>query len=408
MCVPVPQGVSAEHAAFSTVGAIAMHGVRRARPSWANRLRDRPGPRRPARGPLLVAAGVRVVGLDVVGTAAGGPSRPARWPAPPDGEGIDRRAGPRRTDRRPRRRPVFLAAGGASNGPVETAPSWPATGPGSSTSARSSWTCRGTPTTTRSSTSASRGPTAPAATTTGTSSKASTTRRATSAGPSGGTSSASSTCWRAGVAVGTLVAGIPVDRRPTVYAGGAQENCRGSVPLRVPSPRAQSEPADGPGSGGPDDRHAEPTRTHGRAQLPVGFIGAGDTRRRCCCRSSRGSNVALAHVVTNAVTVGRQRPAAVRVRHRVHQRGRRARRRVARRGLRRHPPPHPRDSCAERRDGQGRFVEKPLALDQRGARPHRRRRATRPATTGSWWDSTGGSPRCSRSWRRSSARPAAR
>src|ERR1700751_6050647 len=30
MCVPVPQGVSAEHAAFATVGAIAMQGVRRA------------------------------------------------------------------------------------------------------------------------------------------------------------------------------------------------------------------------------------------------------------------------------------------------------------------------------------------------------------------------------------------
>jgi predicted dehydrogenase/threonine dehydrogenase-like Zn-dependent dehydrogenase len=30
LCVPVPQGVAPEHAAFSTVGAIAMHGVRRA------------------------------------------------------------------------------------------------------------------------------------------------------------------------------------------------------------------------------------------------------------------------------------------------------------------------------------------------------------------------------------------
>src|SRR5262249_56508390 len=30
LCAAVPKGVSPEHAAFSTVGAIAMHGVRRA------------------------------------------------------------------------------------------------------------------------------------------------------------------------------------------------------------------------------------------------------------------------------------------------------------------------------------------------------------------------------------------
>ena len=40
-------------------------------------------------------------------------------------------------------------------------PSWPGTAPGSSTSARPSWTCRGTPTTTRNSTSGSPGPTGP-------------------------------------------------------------------------------------------------------------------------------------------------------------------------------------------------------------------------------------------------------
>ena len=32
LCVPVPRGVSPEHAAFATVGAIAMQGVRRAEP----------------------------------------------------------------------------------------------------------------------------------------------------------------------------------------------------------------------------------------------------------------------------------------------------------------------------------------------------------------------------------------
>src|ERR1700749_4732649 len=65
MCVPVPRGVQPEHAAFSTVGAIAMHGVRRAEPQLGEppsviglglvgQLVVR----------LLVAAGVRVVGLD--------------------------------------------------------------------------------------------------------------------------------------------------------------------------------------------------------------------------------------------------------------------------------------------------------------------------------------------------------
>ncbi len=51
LCVPVPEGVAAEHAAFATVGAIAMQGVRRAEAAaWRHRLRDRPRPGRPARG----------------------------------------------------------------------------------------------------------------------------------------------------------------------------------------------------------------------------------------------------------------------------------------------------------------------------------------------------------------------
>src|SRR5262249_45394957 len=67
LCVPVPGGVSPEHAAFSTVGAIAMHGVRRAEVQLGDtacviglglvgQLVVR----------LLVASGVRVVGLEVV------------------------------------------------------------------------------------------------------------------------------------------------------------------------------------------------------------------------------------------------------------------------------------------------------------------------------------------------------
>src|SRR6202161_3756777 len=63
LCVPVPGGVDPRHAAFATVGAIAMHGVRRAEPQLGDtacvvglglvgQLVVR----------LLIAAGVRVVG----------------------------------------------------------------------------------------------------------------------------------------------------------------------------------------------------------------------------------------------------------------------------------------------------------------------------------------------------------
>ena len=67
LCAAVPKGVAPEHAAFSTVGAIAMHGVRRAEVQLGDtacviglglvgQLVVR----------LLIASGVRVVGLDVV------------------------------------------------------------------------------------------------------------------------------------------------------------------------------------------------------------------------------------------------------------------------------------------------------------------------------------------------------
>src|SRR5579863_8537193 len=67
LCAAVPEGVSAEHAAFSTVGSIAMHGVRRAEVQLGEtacviglglvgQLVVR----------LLIAAGVQVVGIDPV------------------------------------------------------------------------------------------------------------------------------------------------------------------------------------------------------------------------------------------------------------------------------------------------------------------------------------------------------
>jgi predicted dehydrogenase/threonine dehydrogenase-like Zn-dependent dehydrogenase len=124
LCAAVPRGVAPEHAAFSTVGAIAMQGVRRAEPQLGEtslviglgligQLVVR----------LLVAAGIRVVGLDIIedrcrlAEQAG-----AVLCAAPDEEGLaavaaslDEITSGRGADH------VFLAAGGSSNAPVETA-----------------------------------------------------------------------------------------------------------------------------------------------------------------------------------------------------------------------------------------------------------------------------------------------
>jgi predicted dehydrogenase/threonine dehydrogenase-like Zn-dependent dehydrogenase len=124
LCAAVPRGVAPEHAAFSTVGAIAMQGVRRAEPQLGEtslviglgligQLVVR----------LLVAAGIRVVGLDMIedrcrlAEQAG-----AVLCAAPDDEGLasivtslDELTSGRGADH------VFLAVGGSSNGPVETA-----------------------------------------------------------------------------------------------------------------------------------------------------------------------------------------------------------------------------------------------------------------------------------------------
>jgi predicted dehydrogenase/threonine dehydrogenase-like Zn-dependent dehydrogenase len=124
LCVPVPDGVAPEYAAFATVGAIAMQGVRRAEVQLGEtacviglglvgQLTVR----------LLMAAGVRVVGLDVIEdrcrlaekagallcaapTEEGVAAVQQKLAEITDGRGADH---------------VLLAAGGSSNGPVETA-----------------------------------------------------------------------------------------------------------------------------------------------------------------------------------------------------------------------------------------------------------------------------------------------
>src|SRR5690349_13337110 len=124
LCVPVPRGVAPEHAAFSTVGAIAMHGVRRAEVQLGDtacviglglvgQLVVR----------LLIASGVRVVGLDVVEDRCRQAEQAgAQRCAAPTDEGLAileqalaEISGGRGADH------LFLAAGGSSNGPVEAA-----------------------------------------------------------------------------------------------------------------------------------------------------------------------------------------------------------------------------------------------------------------------------------------------
>jgi predicted dehydrogenase/threonine dehydrogenase-like Zn-dependent dehydrogenase len=124
LCVPVPRGVLPEHAAFAAVGAIAMHGVRRAEAQLGDtacviglglvgQLVVR----------LLIASGVRVVGLDVIedrcrlAEKAG-----AMICAAPTDQGLEavQHALAEATDGRGADH-VLLAAGGSSNGPVEAA-----------------------------------------------------------------------------------------------------------------------------------------------------------------------------------------------------------------------------------------------------------------------------------------------
>lgn len=124
LCVKVPPEVSPEHAAFATVGAIAMQGVRRGEVQLGElacviglgligQLVVR----------LLTAAGVRVVGVDTVAERCrAAESAGALACDSPDAEGVARieqvvsqATGGLGADH------VFLAAGGASNGPVELA-----------------------------------------------------------------------------------------------------------------------------------------------------------------------------------------------------------------------------------------------------------------------------------------------
>jgi predicted dehydrogenase/threonine dehydrogenase-like Zn-dependent dehydrogenase len=124
LCVAVPGTVDPRLAAFATVGAIAMHGVRRSEPQ----LGDSAcviglGLVGQLAVQLLVAAGVRVVGLDVVPDRCRLAEKAGAVACDgPDASGLDRiervladLTGGLGADH------VLLVAGGASNGPVEAA-----------------------------------------------------------------------------------------------------------------------------------------------------------------------------------------------------------------------------------------------------------------------------------------------
>jgi predicted dehydrogenase/threonine dehydrogenase-like Zn-dependent dehydrogenase len=122
LCAAVPPGVLPEHAAFSTVASIAMHGVRRGEVQLGEaaaviglglvgQLVVR----------LLTAAGVQVVGIDPVADRCRLAEKAgAAVCGPPDGMDVVLAELARITSGRGADH-VFLAAGGPTNGPVEAA-----------------------------------------------------------------------------------------------------------------------------------------------------------------------------------------------------------------------------------------------------------------------------------------------
>lgn len=124
LCVPVPDGVDPRHVAFATVGAVAMHGIRRSEPQ----LGDSAcviglGLVGQIVVQLLVASGVRVVGIDerpdrcrlaeeAGAVACDGPHAEGLQRIESVLDDLTRGLG---ADH------VLLVAGGASNGPIQAA-----------------------------------------------------------------------------------------------------------------------------------------------------------------------------------------------------------------------------------------------------------------------------------------------
>ena len=346
---------------------------------------------------LLVAAGVRVVGLDTVGGALPRwPRRPARCSArrPTPLALAHRRAG--RCTASPGASGadhVFLAAGGGYQRARSSWPrGWRATGPASSTSARPGSTCRGTPTTRRSSTSASPVPTDPGATTTATSWTGSTTRPATCAGPSAATSIASSTCSPT-AASPSASAGVGRPSRsptqPRSTSSCAPERCRASASCsstrrrRRRSPRPTQPPGARP--------EATTSGSAGARGAAAGGHGARRLRRRRQLRHLDAAAPPRPRTRRRRCAAGRD-----------HRRCRRSTRSASsassdahhgrrdvlddpidRRRVRRDPPPLPcgASCCRALESGKAVFVEKPLALASEQLERGRRDSRSAPATT---------------------------
>ena len=383
LCAVVPKGVLPEHAAFSTVGAIAMHGVRRAEVQLGDtacviglglvgQLVVR----------LLVASGVRVTGLDVLEERCRAAEQAgAALCAPPTDEGIDavqqalgEISGGRGADH------LFLAAGGSSNGPVEAAARLARDRAHvvdiGKTRLDLPWNAYYD--------------------------KELDVRFSRSYGPGryddryeldGIDYPAGYVRWterrnlecfldliaRKEIEVETLISGrFPLDQASTVYAGMASGSVNAvGVLLEYPAP------ADGGPPAGDQPGRLEPGTGHPQRQ----FGAAGDRfhRRRqlrlldaAAEPGQAGQRLPVARR-DHAVPVRGQRPAPVRVQDRVHDRGRGTGRRIAGRHLRRDPASHARGPGLPRAgDGEGRFRREAARADRERSRAgHRRHREDR-------------------------------
>ena len=124
LCVPVPDGVEAQLAAFATVGSIALQGVRQAKPELGDTsLVIGLGLVGQLLVQLLVASGVKVVGIDTVAERCSIAEKAGALlcsTPTPDGlaaveAALSSASGGLGADQ------VFLAAGGSTNQPVELA-----------------------------------------------------------------------------------------------------------------------------------------------------------------------------------------------------------------------------------------------------------------------------------------------
>ena len=346
LCAAVPKGVSPEHAAFATVGAIAMHGVRRAEVQLGEaacviglglvgQLVVR----------LLTAAGVRVVGVDVIeercrlAEKAG-----AVLCAAPTEEGLAalQQALAELTDGRGADH-VLLAAGGSSNGPVEAAARLARDRARvvdiGKTRLDLPWNAYYE--------------------------KELDVRFSRSYGPGryddryeldGIDYPAGYVRWterrnlecfldliaHGDIEVESLVSGVfPMERATEVYSDLAAGSLAAvGVLLEYPARPADRQPpaASRMVAGG----QAAAPRRGPAGSSRSGSSARATTRPRCCCRTWPGSARREAgHVATDQVTVGGQRAAAVRLHGRLDHRGGRPRRPVAGCDLHRDAPSHP-------------------------------------------------------------------